>query len=47
MKRFYAVPIQEWGRQGKSLLLSEAEAWLVKVKGGLPDYLAGIEKEVV
>lgn len=44
IKRFYVVPIQEWGRQGKSLLLPEADAWQVSVKGGLPDYLSNLRE---
>lgn len=47
MKRFYLVPIQEWGREGKSLLLPEAEACQVKVKGGLPNYLDMIATEAI
>lgn len=40
MKFFYIIPIQEWGREGKSLLLTEVDP--VPSRGGLPDYLAVI-----
>lgn len=39
MKQFYAIPISEWGREGKSLLLTNLKP--VPTKGGLPDYLGG------
>jgi recombination protein U len=40
MKQFFVIPIQDWGREGKSLLLTEAQ--LISARGGLPDYLAAV-----
>ncbi len=43
MKKFFVIPISEWGREGKSLLLPELQP--VPLKGGLPDYLATVWSE--
>jgi recombination protein U len=40
MKKFYTIPILEWGLTGKSVLLSNLQP--VPMKGGLPDYLKAI-----
>lgn len=40
MKQFYVIPISEWGKAGKSILLTELQP--VPIKGGLPDYLSVI-----
>lgn len=38
MKKFFVIPITEWGIKGKSLLLSDLQP--VPIVGGLPDYMA-------
>ncbi len=40
IKEFFVIPISEWGKEGKSLLLPELKP--VPLRGGLPDYLAEI-----
>lgn len=40
MKRFFVIPISEWGLEGKSVLLPNLQP--VPLKGGLPDYLKAV-----
>lgn len=43
MKKYYVVPISEWGKEGKSVLLTDLKS--VPMTGGLPDYLSVLKTQ--